>query len=62
LEPIVEVIIPFCYKLLPAVKKSLNSNDDAKEAISDFKGCVESMKQNHAPRFQSFAKLVQIRS
>ncbi|MEG4308081.1 MULTISPECIES: AIPR family protein [unclassified Microcoleus] len=61
-EPIVEVTIPFCKQLLPAVKKSLNSNDDAKEAISNFKAFVESIKENHVARFQSFATLVQIRS
>lgn len=61
-EPIVEVTIPFCKHLLTAVKKSLNSNDDAKKAISNFKDFVESAKEYHVPRFQSFAKLVQIRS
>lgn len=61
-EPIVEVTIPFCKQLLPAVKKSLNSNDDAKDAISNFKAFVESIKEIHVARFQSFATLVQIRS
>jgi len=61
-EQIVEVTIPFCKQLLPAVKKSLNSNDDAKEAISNFKAVVESTKQYHVSSFQSFAKLVKIRS
>lgn len=61
-EPIVEVTIPFSKQLLPAVKKSLNSNDEAKEAISNFKAFVESIKENHVVRFKSFAQLVQIRS
>jgi|SRR6476661_493377 len=61
-EPIVEVTIPFCKQLLPAVKKSLNSNDDAKEAISDFKAVVESIKNYHGKRFQAFANCVNIRS
>jgi hypothetical protein len=61
-EPIVEVTIPFCKQLLPAVKKSLNSNDDAKEAISNFKAVVESTKEYHVPRYQAFAKVVQIHS
>ena len=61
-EPIVEVTIPFCKHLLTAVKKSLNSNDDAKEAISNFKAVVESTKAYHVPRYQAFAKVVQIRS
>ena len=61
-EPIVEVTIPFSKQLLPAVEKSLNSNDEAKEAISNFKDFVESIKENHVVRFKSFAQLVQIRS
>jgi AIPR protein len=61
-EPIVEVTIPFSNKLLPAVTKSLNSNDEAKEAISNFKAVVESIKEYHVSRFQDFAKVVQIRS
>ncbi|NQE36860.1 AIPR family protein [Microcoleus asticus] len=61
-EPIVEVTIPFCKHLLTAVKKSLNSNDDAKEAISNFKAVVESTKEYHVSRFQAFANVVQIRS
>jgi hypothetical protein len=60
-EPIVEITIPFCQHLLTAVERSLN-NDDAKDAISNFKAVVESTKQYHVSSFQSFAKLVQIRS
>lgn len=61
-EPIVEVTIPFCKQLLPAVKTSLNSNDEAAQAISNFKDVVESTKDYHVCRFQSFARHVHIRS
>jgi hypothetical protein len=61
-EPIVEVTIPFCKQLLPAVKKSLNNNEEAAQAISNFKDIVESVKDYHAQRFQEFASHVHIRS
>ncbi|MGB3266219.1 MAG: AIPR family protein [Microcoleus sp.] len=61
-EPIVQVTIPFCEKLQPAVKKSLNSNDEAKKAISDFKAVVESTKSYHVDCFKNFDNIVEIRS
>lgn len=61
-EQIVDVTIPFCKQLLPAVKRSLNSNDEATQAISNFKDFVESAKEYHTPRFQSFAMHVITRS
>jgi hypothetical protein len=61
-EPIVEVTIPFCKQLLTAVKTSLNSNDEAAQAISNFRDIVESTKEYHALLFQQFASRVIIRS
>ncbi len=60
-EPIMDVTIAFCKQLVPAVKKSLNSNEDAVQAISNFKDVVESTKEYHASRFQTFASYVTIR-
>ncbi len=60
-ESIVEVTIPFCKQLLPAVKKSLNNNEEAAQAISNFKDIVESVKEYHALRFQEFASHIHIR-
>ncbi|MBD2055000.1 AIPR family protein [Oculatella sp. FACHB-28] len=59
-EPVVEATVPFCKQLLPAVKKSLNNADEAKEAIDNFKNMVESAKEYHTSRFEEFAKHVQI--
>lgn len=61
-EPIVEITITFCKHLLPAVRISLNSNDEAAQAISNFKDVVESIKGYHVPRFQLFSSQVHIRS
>ena len=56
-----DVTIAFSKQLVPAVKRSLNSNEDAAQAISNFKDFVESIKEYHAPRFQKFASYVNIR-
>jgi hypothetical protein len=60
--PIVEVTIPFCSHLLPAVEKSLTSNDEAVRAINSFKNIIEFIKSYHQPIFQSFASHIYIQS
>jgi hypothetical protein len=60
--PIIEVTIPFCNQLLPAVERSLKSNDEAVRAINNFKNIIESIKSYHQPIFQSFASHVHIES
>lgn len=60
--PIVKVTTPVCNYLLPAVEKSLKSNDEAVRAIKDFRNIIESIKVYHQPIFQSFASHVQIES
>jgi hypothetical protein len=59
-EPVVEATVPFCRHLLPAVKKSLNNEDEAKEVIDNFKDVVESVKDNHISRFEKFTEYVQV--
>lgn len=52
----------FCKHLLPAVQKSLKSNEEASNAISNFKDIINSTKEYHEKTYKEFADNVIIRT
>lgn len=61
-KPIVETTISFYDCLLPVVKSGGINNDEASQAIRQFKSFVEAIKAPNAQTFKSFAAQVKIRT